>query len=93
MAYNAVQDIAAVSSGSERMEKRVPCRVCLGNITHKSPQFATCWCCYSGWPRITRPETHPENHPNYAATMARIAAKDERRRKWLENRPFLVEAQ
>ncbi len=93
MAYSAVDDFAAVSGGSERMEKRVSCRTCAGSITHRGIGPHTCWACSAGHSRVTRPEIHPERHPNYAATLARIAAKNERHRRWLENRPFLVEVQ
>jgi hypothetical protein len=93
VAYSAVDDFAAVSGGSDRMEKRVSCRTCSGSITHRGIGPNTCWPCSAGWPRVTRPEIHPERHPNYAATLARIAAKNERHQRWLENRPFLVEVQ
>jgi len=94
MAFNIVQDFAAVAGGSDRMERRVSCRTCGGQITHRGTSPQSCWPCSAGWGRVTRPSMdHIILNPNYAATLARIAAKNERHRRWLENRPFLVEVQ
>ncbi len=62
---------------SDRTERRVSCNRCMGQITHKAPISAVCFACWAGHPRITRPVTHPEQHPHYAATLKRLRDRAE----------------
>jgi hypothetical protein len=74
MGFDARQEFRDVNMGPERVEKKPPCKHCKGWITILPPVQESCWACYAGWPRATRPVMNLHESPFYARALARIHA-------------------